>query len=154
LFSDRLQRIGHSQDESGFTLLELLVVMLVIGILAAIAIPSFLNQKNKAVDAQAKEVVSMAQTAAEAVATDNNGGYEKVEPTELHHEESALRIASSTTEAYLGKATGSLRAYSLTAVATDGDELTISRSATGAIERTCVSPISKRGCNGGERSSW
>jgi len=154
LFSDRLQRMGHSQDESGFSLLELLVVMLVIGILAAIAIPSFLNQKNKAIDAQAKEVVVMAQTAAETVATDNNGTYSKVKPSELNKEEPALRIASSTTDAYLSAATGTATEYTVTATATNGDELTISRSATGSIERKCVSPISKRGCSGGERSSW
>ncbi len=154
MFSDRLQRMGHSRDESGFSLLELLVVMLVIGVLAAIAIPSFLNQKNKAIDAQAKEVVVMAQTAAETVATDNNGTYSKVEPSELHREEPALRIASSTTDAYLSAATGKATEYTVTAMATSGDELTISRSATGSIARTCVSPISKRGCNGGEHSSW
>ncbi|MGI8803603.1 MAG: prepilin-type N-terminal cleavage/methylation domain-containing protein [Solirubrobacteraceae bacterium] len=56
--------------DEGFTLIELLVVILIIGILAAIAIPSFLNQKGKASDAGAKEVARTAQTAEEAAYTE------------------------------------------------------------------------------------
>jgi len=64
-----------AQDESGFTLVELLVVMLILGLLAAIAIPAFFNQRDKARDAEAKSAVRTAQTAIETYATDNDGSY-------------------------------------------------------------------------------
>src|SRR3712207_3836944 len=58
-------------DERGFTLIELLVVILIIGILAAIALPAFLNQREKAQDTEAKSAVRTAQTAMETFYTDN-----------------------------------------------------------------------------------
>ena len=47
----------------------------ILGILAAVAIPSFFNQRDKGRDAQAKVAARTAQTAAETIATDNGGSY-------------------------------------------------------------------------------
>ena len=67
-----LSRIRKAQEEreGGFTLIELLVVIIIIGILAAIAIPVFLNQRKKAVDASIKSDLRTAATALETYFTD------------------------------------------------------------------------------------
>jgi type IV pilus assembly protein PilA len=85
-------RIGarlNGDKEAGFTLIELLVVMLILGILAAIALPAFFNQRDKANDAKAKEYAHTAEVAMETCATENAGSYancdeaalKKIEPT-------------------------------------------------------------------------
>jgi type IV pilus assembly protein PilA len=62
----------RTRDEQGFTLIELLVVILIIGILAAIAIPSFLNQREKAQDTCAKNQVRTMSVAMETYYTDGS----------------------------------------------------------------------------------
>jgi type IV pilus assembly protein PilA len=81
------------ESESGFTLIELLVVMLILGILAAIALPAFFNQKDKAGDAKAKENLHTAQVAMETFSTEHGGSYEGAEISDLKNIEPSLNSA-------------------------------------------------------------
>lgn len=66
-------RITVNRD--GFTLIEMLVVITLIGILAAIALPNFLKAKDKAKEAETKANLHVIQTALERYAVDNHGEF-------------------------------------------------------------------------------
>jgi prepilin-type N-terminal cleavage/methylation domain-containing protein len=140
--------------ERGFTLPEVLVTCLIIAVLAAIAVPSFLSQQGKALDAPAKVLAQTAQTTAESVAADHSGSYEDVSPDELSKYEPTIHVSHSTSNAYLSAATGTQSEYSVTAKATNGDEFEISRNSSGEVTHTCVSPVAKTGCAGHETGTW
>jgi len=110
--------------EAGFTLIELLVVMLILGILAAIAIPAFFNQRDKATDAQAKAAVRTAQTAIETYATENNGSYLNADPDKLIAiEETLVKAGDNAITVPVAEASN----YTVTSTSGDARAFTIKR---------------------------
>ena len=143
----------RAQDEQGFTLIELLVVILIIGILAAIAIPSFLNQRSKGNDAEAKSTAVTAAEAMETCATDNNGTYTPCGKGSLTSIEPTLNDAG----ARLAVTQGSSNYQIVVTSNRDANAatFTLSRSSNGTTTRSCdTGSADKGGCSATSGGSW
>jgi type IV pilus assembly protein PilA len=126
-------------EEKGFTLIELLVVVLIIGILAAIAIPSFLGQREKAQDSEAKTTVRNAATAMEAYFTDGQT-YAGATRANLEDIEPSLKDATAGFTVTPNGTVG----YTLKEDSDSGNTFSITK-ASGQTTRTCTGD---GGCNG------
>ena len=143
----------RAQEEKGFTLIELLVVILIIGILAAIAIPSFLNQRSKGNDAEAKSTAVTAAQAAETCATDNNGVYTSCTEAALQSIEPTLNDAAARLVVTPGA-----NNYSVVVTSnrdSNAATFTLSRSSDGTTSRSCgTGTADKGGCSAQSSGTW
>ena len=136
---DRRHTVLSRNREGGFTLVEVLVVMLIIALLAAIAIPSFFNQSDKARDASAKTAARTAETAAEVVATNNDGKYNGpggVTVANLRVQEQTLNAANLSVSGVAADG------YTVTVTSLTGNAFSITRNPDGTKDMTCTFPNS------------
>jgi prepilin-type N-terminal cleavage/methylation domain-containing protein len=128
--------VPDMRREEGFTLIEILVVMLILALLAAVAIPSFFSQKDKATDAEAKAAVRVAQTSAETLRTVNEGAYDGpggITVPNLVATEPTLTGAALTVP-LVSEDTYTVRVQSAT-----GNTFDIRRNNDGTVDMSCAS---------------
>jgi type IV pilus assembly protein PilA len=131
-----------AREQSAFTLIEILVVILIIGILAAIAIPSFLSQKSKANDAAGKGKARTLEIAMETYATDHNGSYEGATLKVLEEYEPTLKDKATAVAQEVKSATAT--GYEVEAEAALSKDKFVIKYNAGELTRTC-SPVKAGG---------
>lgn len=93
-------------SERGFTLIEILVVILIVGVLTSIAVPTFLGQQTKGQDACSKSMAKQMHTAAETYFQDNHNSYGGMSVDDLSAIETSITSSGGCAEGSGTQSTG------------------------------------------------
>lgn len=144
--------------EHGFSLIELLVVILVIGILSSIALASYLNQAQKANDTSAKSQARSLQNRVEDCAVEGED-YRRCDTAaelgELIRDIDFSEPTATPASEKVAVETAGARTYTITATSKSGHRFSVELTAGGSFVRTCVVK-GKAGCrdDGGPTGVW
>jgi type IV pilus assembly protein PilA len=125
----------HRRGEDGFTLVEILVVCIIIGTLAAIALPRFLGQRENGHDAEAKHDARSVATLVEACGAEADDDYRQcTDPNALR----SANVGSGSASGDVEVDSPSSLEYTITAHSRSGTDFVFARRSDGGTERTCT----------------
>jgi type IV pilus assembly protein PilA len=131
---------SRAHRQRGFSLIELLVVVVIIGLLAAIAIPTFLGQQGRAKDASAESLLRTAASDVEADYTTIQA-YASITPAQLNAIEPAITFQSTAAAAASNQVqvTVTANGYSLQTTSASGKGFAYAKdlTKTPVVSRTC-----------------